>query len=293
MGYISAFIVVFIWSINIILARYFSDSVYPFQISMGRWIFALILILPFTIKSLIEKRHIIFNHWKYIVALGIFGIVFTNSLTYLAAETINSVKIGILKITFPLFLTGLSVIFLKIKLSWKQIAGILIAVLGVIVVLFKGDISKIFQMKLEIGDIYMLLNSLLFAIYSLLQVKRPKELTSTTLLSATIIVAVVFLIPICYFTEGFPKMNRENLELFAYLGLFNSLIAFSLWNYSLGKIGNIKTSMFYYLMPVISTILSYFVFKTGITMSEIIGTICIITGLIFLSLKKAIIKKSR
>lgn len=286
MGYILAFITIFIWSINIILAKYFAVDVLPLQISLGRWIVAAAVLLPFTVLELWHKRDLVWAHLKYITVLAILGVILSNTLIYKAAQTAAPINIGLLQITFPLFLTALSVAFLGVRLKVHQGVGILIAILGVITVLVRGDFSVLSQIKIHIGDGFMLLNTAFFALYSFLQTKRPKELSQQALLSATAMIGVVLLVPLTFLVEGFPSFDTEiNIGLFAYLGIFNSVIAFLLWNTALEKIGQIRAGMFFYLIPLLTAVSAFIVFGEKIVLFEVIGGVMIIAGMLLLTLK--------
>lgn len=290
MGYLFAFITVTIWSFNIILAKYFAESVMPFQISLGRWIIALMILFPFTIREIIKNRDIVIKNIKYIVILAILGVVFSNTFIYKAAQTTEPINIGLLQITFPLFLTILSVAFLHKSLDFKQIIGMIIAILGVVVVLVRGDLTELSKIKIHIGDGFMILNTMFFALYSFLQSKRPKELSQKAMLSLTALGGVIFLLPITYSFEGIPSLSQTNIELFVFLGIFNSVIAFLLWNTSLEKIGQIKAGMFFYLMPLLTAVFSFFIFGEKIVFFEVIGGVLIIGGLVLININN---KKSK
>ena len=65
-----------------------------------------------------------------------------------------------------------------------------------------------------------------------------------------------------------------------YLGIGASALCFLMWNYALNILGPRKTSIFIYLVPVISIIASSLVLQEEITILMIIGTVCTLTGLV-------------
>ncbi|MFI3241631.1 MAG: DMT family transporter [Alphaproteobacteria bacterium] len=283
MGYLYAFVTIVFWALNIVLAKYFSANILPFQLSLSRWLVAAIVILPFSAKELWRLRYEIKQHFMYFCGVAILGVVFANTILYFAAETLTPTDVGLLQITSPLFLTILSVIFLKDTLNYKQVIGICIAIIGVFEVLLKGKWESLGQMKFGVGDLYMLMFSVSFAAYSLLQKKRPKEFSQVGLLAITIILGALILLPITYYSEGIPRLDKKDLEFVAYLGICNSVIAFLFWNIALSKLGDIKTSMFFYLMPFMISILSYMIFGSKLTSFEIYGGALIIFGILIMN----------
>lgn len=284
MGYLLAFMTIALWSVNIVLAKDFAADILPLQISLGRWVVAFLTLLPFTLFNIIKKRAIIAKHIPFLIVLALLGVVFSNTLIYKAAQTTIPINIGLLQITFPLFLTALSVMFLKKHLNFKQLLGMIIAVFGVLIVLVRGNFNTFSQIQIHIGDGYMILNTFLFALYSFLQVKRPKQLSQPTLLTLTAFIGVIILWPATYFWEGLPTFSQTNFELFFYLGVFNSVIAFLFWNMAIDKIGPIKSGMFFYLMPFLTATFAFILFGEKIVMFEVLGGVLIISGMFLLNL---------
>jgi len=48
---------------------------------------------------------------------------------------------------------------------------------------------------------------------------------------------------------------------FVYLGIFNSVISYLCWNSALARIGNIKTSIIYYLLPMVVSAVMLFSYE--------------------------------
>lgn len=290
MGYFLAFMTIMIWSVNIILAKYFAGDLLPLQMSFGRWLVAAICLLPFTASSLWKNRSTLAQNWNYILALALLGVVLSNTLIYMAASTTDAINIGLLQITFPLFLTALSVLYLKTKICKDQLLGILIAIAGVVTVLARDGFDKLLEIRFQIGDVLMLLNTLAFSFYSFIQAVKKPKLSHADVLAATAIVGSVILFPLTYIFEGLPVWTMKNAEAFIYLGTLNSVVAFLFWNIALAKIGPVKAGMFFYLMPILAAVAGYFMFAEKIVPLEIWGGALIVIGLFLLNrkdLKKA------
>ena len=75
-----------------------------------------------------------------------------------------------------------------------------------------------------------------------------------------------------------------------YLGLGASALCFVTWNYAVGALGAVKTSVYIYIVPVITVTSSVIVLKEEITWMAVIGIGLTLTGL-FLSEGKLIFKK--
>lgn len=286
-GYLLAVTAIFFWSLNIIIASYFATSLRPFEIAFGRWFVACLILVPLAWKGLKQNYQLLKQHWQLVLSLSVTGIVIDNTLIYYAGETASAVDMGLLDVTGPIFLIVLSRLFLKTPISGKQIFGLALAVLGVIVIILQGDLTKLKDVKLASGDFIMLVNTFCFAIYSLLQTKRPTQISQTTMLAATAVLGVIIIIPFLFFTVGFSQLTSlkpVDFGVFIYLGIFNSVLSYLSWNTALYKIGNIKTSVIYYLLPLFSGIEAYLLLNEKLYLSQLIGGILVIAGIALVTL---------
>lgn len=289
MGYLMALTAIFFWSFNIIIASYFATSLAPFEIAFGRWAVATLILVPLAWNGLRTNFHLLLKNWKLVLALALTGIVFDNTLIYYSGRTATAVDMGLLDVTGPIFLVLLSRIFLKTPISLQQTAGLIIAVFGVIVIILNGDFTQLSKFKMVNGDLLMLLNTFCFAVYSLLQAKRPQYISQSTMLAATAVTGIALIFPFMIFTvnpEHLKHITTTDIGVFVYLGIFNSVLSYLAWNTALAKIGTIKTSIIYYLLPVFSGVEAYFLLHERLYWSQLAGGLLIILGIALVSLKQ-------
>lgn len=289
-GYLMALTAVFFWSINIIIASYFATKLEPFEIAFGRWFIASLILIPTAWTGLRQNFGLLLDNWRLVVSLAVTGIVLDNTLIYYSGRTASAIDMGLLDVTGPIFLVILSRIFLKTPISGQQIAGLLIAIFGVLVIILQGDLTQIAHFKFVSGDFIMLLNTFCFAVYSLLQVKRPPQISQSAMLAATAFTGVVIILPFLFATVGEHKLihlQPADFGVFLYLGIFNSVVSYLCWNSALARIGNIKTSIIYYLLPLFSTIGAYLVLHERVYASQLVGGVLVIGGIALVSLHKS------
>lgn len=284
MGYLLAIIAVFLWSLNPIISNYFATSLAPLEIAFSRWLIASTILICITHKELWQNRQWFISHLKYLLSLAICGIVITNTLVYYAGHTASAINISLLNTLGPIFLLILSHFFLKKTISYKQIISIFFILLGVIIIIFKGNFSSISSVQLVPGDFIILINAFCFAVYSLLQSKRPSYISQTALLASSSILGVLVLF--CLMIIIVPQHQLTNLKtidycLFVYLGIFNSIFAYLSWNTALHRLGSIKIAAIYYTLPLFSTTEAYFLLGERINLSQILGGFLVISSIIY------------
>ena len=288
-GYILAILAVLFWSFNVIVAKYFANTFTPWQISFYRWFFASITLIPFTLGDILKKREIIFKNFNIIFWLSITGIVLMNTFSYVAGDTISAVEMSLIGVMGPVFIIILSRIFYNIHISIKQIFGIIISFIGVITIVLHGKLlSNNFSFK--IGDLWMLMLAFSFGVYSVIMIKRPKEISQTTLLSSIILLGTAIILPF-FLWDSFhhpvcDKWNFISISTLLYMGIFNSVLSYLFWNISLDIIGGVKASIIYYLMPIFSSIEAYFFLGEKIYSTQIYGGILVLLGIFLTNEKK-------
>ena len=287
MGYILALTAVFFWSWNIVIAAGFATALAPLELACGRWVIATAILLPLAWRKMVAARQVLWSAFPLILGLAVTGIVIDNTLIYYAGRTASAVNIGMLDTTGPIFLVLLSRIFLKTPITNRQLIGLTVAVIGVVIIILRGDFTALSKIKLVSGDLYVLANTFAFAVYSLLQSKRPPQIDQTAMLAATAVIGVLILAVWMLFavpTSRLEAFNLEDLAVVAYLGIFNSVISYLSWNTALNKIGNIKAGIIYYLLPVFSAAEAYLVLGEQIGLSQIFGGAIVIAGVMTVSI---------
>ena len=225
-GYFLALTAIFFWSFNLIIASYFATSLEPFEIAFGRWFVASLILVPMAWTGIKQNFSLLLKSWKLVISLAITGIVLDNTLIYYAGRTASAINMGLLDVTGPIFLVILSRIFLKTPISLQQILGLIIAVFGVIVIILQGDLTQLRHFKLVSGDLIMLFNTFCFAVYSLLQAKRPPQISQSAMLGATAVAGVIIIVPFLFGTVSLANLKVYNCLILRFSSISEYLIRF-------------------------------------------------------------------
>ncbi len=95
---------------------------------------------------------------------------------------------------------------------------------------------------------------------------------------------ILFMIPPLFFMDFHPDFGKVvlpvNLFNLVYLGLGASAMCFVTWNYSVRVLGAVKTSIYIYMIPVITIITSIPILHEVITPRAAAGTVLALLGLV-------------
>lgn len=293
-GYFCALAATAIWSGNFIIARGLSESISPISLAFWRWVVAVIIFLPFAIKSLMAEWDIIKNNLPYLSITAFLGITTFNTLIYFAGHTTTAINLSLISITFPIFIIILSRLFYREAITINKGIGILLVAAGVVLLVTKGTPSILLHLSFAIGDIWMLLAAFIFAIYSLLLKRKPVKISIWSLQLSTFILGLIFLFPFfiwdCATVSPFEFDTRTIFSIL-YVGIFASLSAFVLWNKAIVIVGPTKAGMVYYTLPLFSGTLAYLFLQEDISMLHFYCALLIVSGILTANYESNRVKK--
>ena len=288
-AYIFLLFTTLFWSGNFIVGK--AASLYeipPFTLNFYRWLFAWLILMPFTFKEIIEKKKYILDNIKLITALGITSITFFNSIVYYSLNFTNVIN-GVLMISvIPVMIIFFSWVFNIEKTNIYQITGVIFSLLGVAVIITKAELNILLDLDFNKGDLWMVVAMFSWAIYSVLLKKKKHKLSQISLLETIITMGLIFLLPI-YFIEmkmGYHViLNTPFVLTLTYVVLFPGLISFLFWIKGIALIGANRSGIFLHLMPIFSALMAIIIFKEKFMFFHLIGAVLILIG-ILLSNKK-------
>ena len=289
-GHIASFITIIIWGTTFISTKILLVDFKPIEILFFRFLLgliALIIVCPKRLKSTTAKQEITF------AAAGLCGICLYYLLENIALSYTLASNVGIIISIAPFFTAILSHIFMKTeeRLRINFFLGFIVAMAGILIISFNG---KELEIK-PIGDILAIAAALVWAIYSLLTRKISSYGYNTIQTTKRIFAyGIVFMIPTLFFFEfnlDLARMtNIKYLFNLIFLGLGASALCFVTWNYAVKLLGAVKTSVYIYMVPVITIVASAIVLREQITLAMGVGTALALVGLI-LSQPKITLKK--
>ena len=286
-AYIFLIFATLFWSGNFIVGKAASlFEIPPFTLNFYRWTFAWLILAPFTLKEIFQKKEYILENFKLILILGITSITIFNSIVYYSLNFTQVIS-GVLMIsTIPVMIIFFSWILKIEKTNLYQISGVLFSLLGVLVIITKADLNKLLNFNFNKGDLWMVVAMFSWALYSALLKKKKFNLSQISLLQTIISAGLVLLLP-AYLVEMFlgykADIHLPFILTLSYVVLFPGLASFFFWIKGISIIGSNRSGIFLHLMPIFSTIMAILIFKEKFMIFHLIGAILIITGIILSS----------
>lgn len=281
-GHLAALFTIMIWGTTFISTKVLLADFNPVEILFFRFIMgfaALLLVCPRRMKEVSRRQEFTF------MLAGLCGICMYYLLENIALTYTLASNVGVIISVAPFFTAMLSRLFLKKdgRLRANFYIGFAAAMAGVVLISFNGS-------KMELnpaGDVLAFFAAFVWACYSILTRKissygYPVVLTTRR----TFFYGILFMLPALFlfdFRIGAARfVDGRNLCNLLYLGLGASALCFVTWNLAVKALGAVKTSVYIYMVPVITVVMSALALKEPVTRCSIVGTVLAVAGL-FLS----------
>lgn len=280
----------FFWSGNFFAGKLaFNNDLSPFKLSFFRWLLALLILLPFTIKNIISNLDIYIKNIKLMIAVSLLGVAIFNSFTYISLQSTLIINSSLMTSIAPVLIIGFSWLIFKTKTTYLQFIGIFLSLFGALCIVLKGNIFNLFNLYITPGDIWMFIAVFSWGLYSVLLKKIDPKLSQLATLEVMIFIGLFFIFPFYIFesiNNGFiPNKNIDLLIIF-YVAIFAGIISFFCWNKGVSIVGPNRASLFLHLIPVFSSIWAIALLNENFSFYHLIGAIFIIFGIILSNFKK-------
>ena len=279
-GHLAALLTAFVWGTTFISTKVLLVGFQPVEILFFRFIIgflALLIANPRRLKTKNLKQELTY------AAAGLCGICLYYLLENIALTYTLASNVGVIISAAPFFTAILAHLLIRSeeRLRAQFFVGFLAAMAGIILISFGSS-------KVELnpaGDLLAVLAALVWAVYSLLS-RKISSFGNPVILSTrrTFFYGILFMIPALFFFDFQLDLSRFSnmtyLLNILYLGLGASALCFVTWNFAVKELGAVKTSVYIYMVPVITVITSVLILHERLTVFSLIGTFLTLLGLI-------------
>jgi drug/metabolite transporter (DMT)-like permease len=252
-----------LWAGNAIAGRALVGSVSPITLSLVRWGLAALILLPFGWR-IFKPGSPLWKSKTRLLTLGLFGVGSYNVLLYLALQTSSAINVTLIGASMPIWMLLIGAVFYQVRPSVLQMIGAIVSLLGVSVVLTRGDLSALLSMQMVVGDLLIMLATFLWASYSWM-LSRPGSSTErqwpwADFLLAQIVMGLLW----TGIFDGFEiaaghaylDLNLWTGSLILFVAIGPSLIAYRCWGLGVNRAGPTVSAFFANFIPLFTALLS-------------------------------------
>ncbi len=279
--YLEALFAVIVWGASFIATKIAVQQISPVAVVWLRFAIG----IPILLFAVIMRKQFAFpkgSEWAYFALLGFLGISFHQWLQSNGLQTSQATTTAWIVSTSPVFFVILAWLILKEKISMLQFIGVFIAMLGVLVVISKGNLASISLGNFgTVGDILILISAINWAVFSILsrrgfQSHPPTQLTFWVMTFGWLITTIPFINGKNY-TE-ISALDARGWWAMIFLGVFTTGLAYIAWFDVLSQLPAAQSGAFLFLEPPASMVVASIVLNEKITTASILGGAIIILG---------------
>lgn len=273
------------WGLNFHLAKIMLQDSSAMEAGLWRYIFGVGVLLTFLWHDWPKWSQIRSQAWP-ILLIGLIGLFGFNFCFFIGISKTSAINAALIAGLNPATTLLFSRFLLKIPISKAQLAGILLALAGVIFLILKGQLGQIFQLRLNEGDLWMLVANGLFALHHVWVKQYGGVLSNrhfTFLTNLTCLAGFVLLIP-------FLKIGDIGSYPLIYwlsaigMGVVGTALAYYYWNKGLARIGAPQAAIFMNMVPF-SAALFALLFGEPIHLYHLVSGLVIIGGVVIMQMK--------
>jgi len=243
----------FVVSTNHVLGRFVINEIPPIGLAFWRVAIGAIVLMPFAWRELIDKWPVIKSRWKLFTVIAFVFMPLGNAAVYIAYNFTTAINGAVIATAQPALTMILAWLVLHHTITRMQTAGILVAALGVLVVILRGDLAALGSLSLGGGDLMMLAGTTGFAVYTVLLRRVPAEIGPMMILIVVQIFGAATLAPF-YLVESLTyktvPITLDSLLVLGWIGTAIAVVAVGLANMSVLALGPGKASIGHYLRAV-------------------------------------------
>ncbi|MBV5292092.1 MAG: DMT family transporter [Curvibacter lanceolatus] len=252
-----------LWAGNAVVGRLVHELVPPMTLNLLRWVIAFALLLPLAGRTL-RRDSPLWAHWRRYSLLGLLGVGCYNALQYLALQTSTPINATLVGSSMPVWMLSVGALFFGVPVARQQLLGALLSIVGVVLVLSRGEWAQLMAFKLVAGDLFMLLATIAWSFYSWLLVRTAEPPGLRQDWSGFLIAQMVFglgwsglfaggewLLTPAHISWGWPL-----LAALAFIALGPALLAYRCWGSGVQQAGPGVAGFFINLTPLFAALMS-------------------------------------
>ncbi len=268
------------WAGNYVFGKYVVAEMSPLWITFARWFLSLAFLIP--ISYWIERpnyREIFKRSWLPLSVMGILGIIGYNLLLYGALEYTSPLNASLVNALNPAMMVVFSYFILKERMTFINVIGFAISLVGVLLILTDGHLELVFQTSYNLGDLMMMGANLVWVFYSIIGKRLAVPPITATACSA--LLSVFFLLPFLFlYPFDITQLSARGITGIIYMWLFPSVCSFIFWNMSVKKVGPSHAGVYLNLITVFTAIITI-ILGEKIAASQAIGGVLVLFGVYF------------
>lgn len=270
------------WSGNFVVGQAAVASMTPLDLTFWRWTLAALPLLA--LAHFVEKPdwRAVLRRWPVLLLLSALGMSGYTLLLYGALGYTSAMNASLITAANPALIVVMAIFLLGERTTRLGWLGIGLGLLGVLLVLTRGELQRVFSLSINTGELLMIGAIVVWGSYTI--IARRLDIPAIAATAVQVTMATVTLAPFALAMHvRLPETPAEGWSL-AYIAVFPSLGAYLFWNLALkttppGTAGN------YLNLMVVFTAVITVALGTPLTLVQVAGGIMVVAGVLLTGIK--------
>jgi drug/metabolite transporter (DMT)-like permease len=279
-------ITTFIWGGNAIAGKFAIGHVSPMMLTFFRWAIALAIISTFASKHIKNDWKAIKENWLYLLLMGGFGYTAFNFFLYSSLQYTSAINVALEQSAMPVIIFVLNYALYRTGVTWLQIFGYCLTLVGVLVTVSAGDPIGMLTSQttgLNRGDILMAGAAICYGGYSVALRAKP-QMHWISLLTCLIAGALVFSVAGVGFEYSlgqttFP-VSLQGILVCLFAGIFPSLISQGFFIQGVSALGANRAGLYINLVPIFAALLAVSLLGEELRLFHALAFVLVVGGIL-------------
>tara|TARA_X000001036_G_scaffold426740_1_gene454504 strand:- start:91 stop:996 length:906 start_codon:yes stop_codon:yes gene_type:complete len=266
---------------NIIVARGGVEYVPPVSLAFWRWLTVFLILMPFFFNEIVRKKKQFKSEFFKLFFLGLTGCGICGAFPFIAGMSTTMANMGIIYTSSPIFIIILSVLFFRDKINLSRIIGLVLCLLGVLIIICKGDLYYLTNFKFTTGDLWMLGAAIGWAVYSIFLINWKSSFSLMARFTLIAFFGAISLFPFYLIEEAYlfsTSFNDNFLFWVLFAAISPGIIAFTLYTKVQKYVGASLAGFTLYIFSIYSAIYGIILFNESLLSFHYYGAALVFIG---------------
>ncbi|QQE73853.1 DMT family transporter [Brevibacillus composti] len=275
-----------IWGGVYVVSKVVLEVIPPFTLLIIRFAIASLVLGVFVVarREFIAKRD-----FPMIMAIAFVGVTISIGAQFLGTKLSTAHMGALITAASPAFIAIFAVSLLKERIHRKQIAGILLATVGVLIVIGVPDEADA-QSSL-IGNLILLVAAVSWGLYTVMSKKATMRYSSLAVTTYVALFGMIFTSPVMIWELSVTPVSWHfSWKIWAgvlYIGIISTAGAFYLWNKGFELMQAGSGAGFFFVQPIVGAALGWLLLGEHLGIGFFAGAAFIFLGVALSNLQQS------
>jgi len=277
------------WSGNWVFGRLVRFDAPPGSLTFSRWFIAAIVLTAMCRRELPLLARAFRESWRVLLALALFASVLQHYPVYRGLASTTATTASLLNATTPVFILLISWLVLRERLGPAVVAGVALSLCGATWIVARGEPASLMGMELASGDLWVLLGTGSWAVYTVCLRWRPTEVPARVLVAAIALLSSACTLPLAVGEHLLGQalvLTPTVVAGILYIALGSTVLGYLCWNRGVEVLGANRAGPFMYLMTVFTPLMGWAFLDERVEGFHLVGIALVFAGIAIASVAR-------